>query len=611
MTTDPAPPPASTALLQHGLAAATAYGRDDLVTRLGATRERLTRLGATVLVVGDYKQGKSSLVNALLNIDLCPVDDDLATAVPTVIGHGAEPSALAVTAPTTTEAGTDPTARTRTPIALHEIADHVTATGGQGRLEAVEVYLPRQLLASGLTVIDTPGAGGLASERGAATMGSLATADAVLFVTDASQELTRTEIDLLRRAADAGPRLALVLSKVDLHPHWRRIAQLDAAHLREAGVDAPVLALSSTLRRRAVTTQDPDLDQRSGFGGLLAWLHREVLDRGERAAAVHAARAVADVCDQLRVQFEAERRAVSDPDRSDPVRHDLARAEDRARELRSGAARWQVALNDGFQDLTADLDHDLRGRFRAIATEADARIDGADPLDIWDEFEPWLRQYVTEQVAANHLLLVERADALGRVIADLFRSEDPGPALLSPGDGPVPSVAAMEISASSEQWNRQTALDSTLGVMRGGYGGMLMFGMLAGMMGITMIAPMSVAIGLAMGGRHQREEKQRRVQQRRQQARQSYRAYTDAVAFTVGKDSRDTVRQVHRELRDAWTERAQELQRTAQAALAAANAGAEVLVADRDGRLADIDAELRRIDALTAAAMRVIEEPAP
>jgi ribosome biogenesis GTPase A len=48
-----------------------------------------------VVVVGEYKQGKSTLINALLRTDVCPVDADLVTAVPTVIRYGTPPSVTA------------------------------------------------------------------------------------------------------------------------------------------------------------------------------------------------------------------------------------------------------------------------------------------------------------------------------------------------------------------------------------------------------------------------------------------------------------------------------------------------------------------------------------
>ena len=41
-----------------------------------------------IVVAGEFKQGKSSLVNALVGAPVCPVDDDAATAVPTFVRHG-------------------------------------------------------------------------------------------------------------------------------------------------------------------------------------------------------------------------------------------------------------------------------------------------------------------------------------------------------------------------------------------------------------------------------------------------------------------------------------------------------------------------------------------
>src|SRR6188508_349957 len=67
--------------------AAAAYDRPDLAKRLRSATKRLSEPSTTVLVVGEFKQGKSTLVNALLNAPVCPVDDDIATAVPTVVRH--------------------------------------------------------------------------------------------------------------------------------------------------------------------------------------------------------------------------------------------------------------------------------------------------------------------------------------------------------------------------------------------------------------------------------------------------------------------------------------------------------------------------------------------
>src|SRR5688500_15280975 len=67
---------------------ATQLGRRDLAERLATSLARLARPSTFTCVVGEFKQGKSSLVNALLGGVACPVDDDLATSTVTVVGYG-------------------------------------------------------------------------------------------------------------------------------------------------------------------------------------------------------------------------------------------------------------------------------------------------------------------------------------------------------------------------------------------------------------------------------------------------------------------------------------------------------------------------------------------
>jgi septum formation inhibitor-activating ATPase MinD len=88
---------------------------------------------------------------------------------------------------------------------------------------------------------------------------------------------------------------------------------------------------------------------------------------------------VAFVADQLLSTVEPELAALDDPASADAVIGRLEDAKQRAEQLRSQSAKWQQTLNDGAQDLTSDLDHDLRQRFRAIVAESDAVFDEQDP----------------------------------------------------------------------------------------------------------------------------------------------------------------------------------------------------------------------------------------
>jgi hypothetical protein len=55
--------------------------------RLRQARARLLDDQVRVLVVGEFKQGKSMLVNSLVSAPVCPVFDDIATAVSTVVRY--------------------------------------------------------------------------------------------------------------------------------------------------------------------------------------------------------------------------------------------------------------------------------------------------------------------------------------------------------------------------------------------------------------------------------------------------------------------------------------------------------------------------------------------
>ena len=112
------------------------------------------------------------------------------------------------------------------------------------------------------------------------------------------------------------------------------------------------------------------------------------------------------------------------------------------------------------------------------------------------------------------------------------------------------------------------------------------------MAGITLAAPATLAIGLVMGRRQQRYEKKRQLADRQQLAKQTYRKYVDAVTFTATKQSRDTLRLIHRELRDQWLGSLERAATVDRGGTPAAEHASRAAAMQRDERLADIDAEL-------------------
>ena len=175
-------------------------GAELVAARAEAAAVRLKHDSLTVVVCGEFKRGKSSLLNALLDEPepLFPVDARVATSAVTVVSWAAtENVVVELLGP-----GGDVAQRD---IDRADIASYVTETGRpEGvAVAAVRIGTPHPLLASGLVLVDTPGVGGVFSAHTAATMAFLPSADAIVFVADFTQPILRSELEFLRLAAAA------------------------------------------------------------------------------------------------------------------------------------------------------------------------------------------------------------------------------------------------------------------------------------------------------------------------------------------------------------------------------------------------------------------------
>ena len=606
-------------LLASGTRAATAYQRPDLAARLDAARARLVEPDVSVVVVGEFKQGKSSLVNALLNSRVSPVDDDIATAVPVSIRHGDERRAFSLVSPASGESGSGDGANRaddveRREIDFNTIAEYATEQRATAHpdldVRGVDVELDRRLLESGLVLVDTPGVGGLGSAHATAALGALSVADAAVFLSDASQEYTRTEMAFLEQALEMCPHVTCVLTKTDFYPAWRTVLELNEGHLARGGREQSIIPVSSTLRIEAIKRNDKTLNADSGFSRLVAHLRDDVVGGAAVRERSIARAELLSVCDQLLAHFEAERAAIDDPASRAALMQRLEEATNRSQQLKSQSAKWSVTLNDGVADLTADVEHDFRERVRGVLAECDAAIENSDPAETWGEFEPWLANRMAHEVVTNYRLLTDRSAELSADVAEHFRVAGGG--VLERLDvGDAGSVLERVGAGTSVEFDDASTLAQGMTVLKGSYSGILMFTMLGGMLAVPGIGAIAVGIGLAMGRKGLKDEKARQLAQRRQQAKMQVRKYTDELSFQVTKDARDNLRRTQRQLRDHYSQRAEELHRSTSDALVAARNAAQTDERDRVGRLKDVDAELERLRSLRGRADAAVVDPSP
>ena len=243
-------------LIDRATAECAEQQRWDLQNRLRQIRTRVLDPTHLVLVVGESKQGKSALVNAIVNAPVCAEGDDVSTVVPTLVRYSEEPSAQLVEH----EPANGPAALDRFPVPIEQVREHIEQAVSHGRpVTRGEVGIPRSVLQGGLALMDTPGVGSVSTTLTATTLAVVAEADALLMVSDATQELTTNEITFLKQVTALCPNVALVQPKIDRTPHWRRVLEVNRKHLNNAGIAAKIFPVSNTVRMRAMQTRNNSL----------------------------------------------------------------------------------------------------------------------------------------------------------------------------------------------------------------------------------------------------------------------------------------------------------------------------------------------------------------
>jgi hypothetical protein len=461
-----------------------------------------------------------------------------------------------------------------------------------------------------MSLVDTPGVGGLDSAHGFLTIGALRHAQGMLFVTDAAQELTGPELSFLRTSLERCPRAALVITKIDIYPQWRRIADLDRGHLDRAGLNIPVIPVSSFLRLRAV--RDSELNAESGFEELVTFLARDVVANSRVEAARTAALEVDFVASQLEHRTEVERTVIESPEQGAQVVADLTKAQHEASRLAAPTATWQQTLGDGIQDLVSDVEHDLQRRLRMVQQDAEQMIGEGDPGETWSDIEVWLRRQVAMVTVENRDLLTQRAQELATTVADQFDLQA-GSAInlnLADIDHSIESVSFASKSSLSLQGGKVAPLVSAA---RSGVYIPMMLGSVAlnlipgvGTLLSASIISVSVALGAGIGGKIIKDERTRHRTYRQQQAKVAVRKFIDEVAFVMNKQTRDGLRATQRQLRDDFHARALLMHRSAVESMAAAKQVAQLSTEELNRRRQQLDHQEGQLDQVRAAARELV-----
>src|SRR5208337_287045 len=157
--------------------------------------------------IGQFKRGKSTLINALIGEPLLPVGFIPVTAVPTVIRYGAHKKARIQFRDGAWQQ-----------IAASDLEQYVSEEHNPENAKGVggaEVFVPSDMLCTGMCLVDTPGLGSVFTGNTASTQAFIPHIDAALVVVGADPPLAGEELALVETVGRQVQNLILVLNKAD------------------------------------------------------------------------------------------------------------------------------------------------------------------------------------------------------------------------------------------------------------------------------------------------------------------------------------------------------------------------------------------------------------
>jgi GTP-binding protein EngB required for normal cell division len=353
-------------------------------------------------VVGQFKRGKSTLVNALIGEALLPVGIVPVTAIVTIVRYAPHRAAF-VRLRGGTWREIDPTG-----IAAY-VAEHGNPENEKG-VEVVEAHVPSPLLASGMCLVDTPGLGSVFLAGSAATREFLPQVDAALVVLGADPPISEEEAGLVEALAEQVPQIVFVLNKADRvgDAELREVAAFTRQVLsRRAGLDAAELLLVSAAERLSLGRDTRD------WSALRERLVRLADSSGRALVEGAARRGFLRLEDRLRRELEEERAALLRP---------VDESRRRLEALRSCVSDAERAMGDLGHLLTAEQDR-LR---RSFLEQKDGFLERTLP-DARAEFSSGVHAMTRRGPRLRHAA-IELAQQITRRWLDRWRVEAQPPA---------------------------------------------------------------------------------------------------------------------------------------------------------------------------------------
>jgi GTPase Era involved in 16S rRNA processing len=260
-------------------------------------------------VIGQFKRGKSSFINAILGKEILPTSIIPLTSVITFVKYS-----NSIYCKVLFEDGNN---KITGPEKLVSYIGESENPGNIKNVMYVEIGFPNDILKKGVIFIDTPGIGSLHLNNTISTYKYLPKIDAAIFLTSSDPALSETEVELINEVKSITGNIFFVLNKID----YLSRNELDEfvsytmkyIHIHYPHDNVKIFPVSSRMALNSKLTDDHQSLENSGIPGFEKFLESNIVDKKENILFDSVRRQMISLINEEEMAFEIKIKSVLMP----------------------------------------------------------------------------------------------------------------------------------------------------------------------------------------------------------------------------------------------------------------------------------------------------------
>ncbi len=249
-------------------------GNEKITENLKEIREKLVENKFHLVVLGQFKRGKSTFINSIIGDSILPVSVVPLTSIVTLVKYGQKEEIRVLSE----DGGMSIISRDELPLYVTEGGNPKNVK----KVKQVEISFPSPFLKDGVSIIDTPGVGSTFENNTEMTYNYLPRVDASFFLLAVDPPVSQSEIDFLRDVQEYVEKIFFIQNKIDYldREECEKSMMFSKKAIEDAldRNDIEIYPLSAKLALEAKKTGDEDLLRQSRLPEFESVLSRFLLN---------------------------------------------------------------------------------------------------------------------------------------------------------------------------------------------------------------------------------------------------------------------------------------------------------------------------------------------